>query len=155
MSDSLTPSERAALSNWSLYGQKSDPPNRRVQASEFNAKPFVTPIISSWNQPVPGAEVPKLLNGFDAPEMEDKWIVYADGPDEQGQATVHMLRSWTGFKMMELKLQVPEDEGDAHIVEIIWESSQERYRDQNEEGAKAVAMEVCRWCLNVVWPEWT
>lgn len=153
MTDNLTPNEREALFHWSLYGQKSDPTTHRVQASECNAKPFVTPIASPWNQPVPSAEVPKLLNGFAAREMEDKWIVYADGPDEQGRATVHMLRSWTGHKMAELKLQVPDDEGDAHFVEIVWESSQERYRNQTEEGAKAMAREVCRWCLNVTLPE--
>ena len=150
MNDKLTTNEREALFHWSLYGRKSDPTTRRVQASECNPKPFATPLISPWNQQVPRADLPKLLTGFAAQEMEDKWIVFADGPDKQGRATVHMLRSWTRHKMVELKLQVPDDEGDAHIVEIVWESSQERYRDQTEEGAKAMAREVCRWCLNVV-----
>ena len=151
MTDGLTPSEREAQSYWCTYGQKPTPVTRRIQASEFNTKPFVTPIISSWVQPVPSAKLPKLLIGFAAREMEDKWIVYADGLDQHGQATVYNLRSWTGSKMVELKLQVPEDEGDAHIVRIAWESSQERYRYQTEKGAKAMVREVCRRCLNIPW----
>ena len=44
--------------------------------------------------------------------MEDKWFVYADGLDAQGDAVVHMFRSWTGYKMAELKIKAPLDEND-------------------------------------------
>lgn len=96
----------------------------------------------------------KLLNGFMAQEMEDKWIVYSEGPDTNGRAVVYMCRSWTGHTMIELELQIPSDGevGDARFVEIVWESSQERYRGQTEEGAKGLAKEVCRWCMDVILP---
>ena len=87
--------------------------------------------------------------------MEDKWFVYADGPDAQGNAVVHMFRSWTGYKMVELKIKVPLDddgefeEEDSKVTEITWESSKERHRDQTEEGAKSMAREVCNWVLDV------
>ena len=90
--------------------------------------------------------------------MEDKWFVYADGPDAQGQAVVHMFRSWTGRKMVEVKVQVPVDkeggfvDADSSITEITWESNQERYRDQTKEGAKSMVKEVCNWCMNVSLP---
>lgn len=29
---------------------------------------------------------------------EDKWFVYADGPDAEGHIRLHMHRSWTGKK---------------------------------------------------------
>jgi hypothetical protein len=29
---------------------------------------------------------------------EDKWFVYADGPDPEGHIRLHMHRSWTGKK---------------------------------------------------------
>ena len=154
MSDNLTPNEGAALCHWSLFGQKSIPPTHRVQASDCRAKPFLKPIISPWNQTVPRTDVTKLLNGFMAQQMEDKWIVYAEGPDTNGRATVYMCRSWTGHTIVELKLQMPSEgeDGDARFVEIVWESSEERYRGQTEEGAKGLAKEVCRWCLDVTLP---
>ena len=42
--------------------------------------------------------------------MEDKWFVYVDGSDAQGNAVVHMFRSWTENKMAELKIHVPLDD---------------------------------------------
>ena len=107
---------------------------------------------------VPRDEISKVLNGFRAEAMEDKWVVYADGPDAQGRAVIHMCRSWTGHKMLELKLQLPTEDdgpfvdGDAWFTEIIWESSQERYRNQTEAGAKELAKQVCEWCIDVSLP---
>lgn len=154
MSNTLTPDESAALGHWSLFGQKSVPATHRVQASDCKTKPFLKPVTSPWHQIVPRTEVTKLLNGFMAQEMEDKWIVYAEGPDTNGRAVVYMCRSWTRHMMIELKLQMPSDggDGDAHFVEIVWESSQERYRGQTKEGAKGLAKEVCRWCMDVTLP---
>ena len=158
MADELTPNERAALGHWSTFGQKGEPPKSRVLSSECKAKPFVAPITSPWNQMVPRDEISKVLNGFRAEAMEDKWVVYADGPDAQGRAVVHMCRSWTGHKILELKFQLPTEDdgpfvdGDAWITEIIWESSQERYRNQTEAGAKELAKQVCKWCMDVCLP---
>ena len=59
--------------------------------------------------------------------MEDKWVMYAEGPDVNGRTVVYMCHSWTGHMMVELRLQMPSDENgyDALIVEIVWESNQE------------------------------
>lgn len=59
--------------------------------------------------------------------------------------------------MLKLELTVPvgkDVEGgvDARFTEIVWESSLNRYRDQTEEGAKELAREVCRWCMDVELP---
>jgi hypothetical protein len=42
--------------------------------------------------------------------MEDKWFVYADGPDDAGHARLHLHRSWTGSKVVELEIRTTGDE---------------------------------------------
>ena len=155
MANDLNSGEKNALLHWSLFGQKGEPSNRRVSSPEWKQTPFETPVTSKWDTTISHTELPKLLNGFKPRAMEDKWFVYADGPDAQGNAMVHMFRSWTGHRMAELKIKVPlnEDgefeEGDAKVTEITWESNQKRYTNQTEAGAKSMAEEVCRWVLDV------
>lgn len=90
--------------------------------------------------------------------MDDKWFVWADGPDAQGRAVVHMFRSWTGHKMAEVRLQIPVDgegrltEADSHFTEIIWESASDRHAGVTEEGAKVMVKIVCKWCMNASLP---
>jgi len=156
MAENLTPNEFDALRHWSEFGQKGEPSTHRVQSTELRGiSGFLTPVVSTWDVPIPHAEFSKLINGFRPRAMEDKWLVYADGPDAQGNAFVYMARSWTGHKMAELKIKVPVDEDgefaeeDSKITEITWESNPERRKNQTEEGAKAMAREVCNWVLDV------
>jgi hypothetical protein len=156
---SLNPEEKAALQHWSVYGQRGEqqPGARRATAIDWQTKPFSKPVTSTWNATVPSTAITKLLNGFLPEEMEDKWFVYAEGPDELdegGTARVHMYRSWTGFKTVELKMRlsvdlVEKDAADAQITEIIWESDDDRLRHPTEEGSKRMAVEVCRWVMGV------
>lgn len=81
---------REALFHWSLYGAKAQPSTQRVDGKEFTrTKPFSKPIVSPWEATISQNDIPKLLNGFKPADMDDKWIVYADGPDEKGDAVVH------------------------------------------------------------------
>ena len=81
--------------------------------------------------------------------------MYADGPDAQEDAVVHMFRSWTGDKMAELKIKVPLDEEgefvetDSRITEITREASLGGRRNWSQEEAKAMAREVCNWIMDV------
>ena len=91
----------------------------------------------------------------DLTPSEDKWFIYADGPDHAQQARIHMCRSWTGFEMMELLVDAGydgygSDGGGARIVSISWENDEgRRMRDQNAAFSKEVAREVCDWVLGV------
>ncbi|CAI6338196.1 unnamed protein product [Periconia digitata] len=154
----LTSDERESLLHHSVYGRKGERPTERFNPIEGWEKHAMTkPITSEWNQPVPRTELVKLLNGFQPREMEDKWLVYADGPDAQGNASVYMYRSWTHYLNLELKLVINLDENgefaeDNHrFTEIIWESDHERARQQ-EEQAKETAKKVCEWCMDVRLP---
>ena len=66
-----------------------------------------------------------------------------------------MLRSWTGYPMVVLRIQAAVDdagtatEAAGEITELVWESSPERYRNQTEKGAKDLLREVCKWVLRV------
>jgi hypothetical protein len=155
MEQPLNSDEFSALRHWSLFGQKGEPSIRRVKGNDWGEpSSFQIPVTSAWNVLIPHTELSKLINGFQPRAMEDKWFVYADGPDIRGNAVVHMFRSWTGHKMAELKIHVPLDENgkvteeNSKITEITWESDPERHRNQTEEGAKTMAREVCNWVLD-------
>jgi hypothetical protein len=155
MAPKLTPDEFSVLDHFVRFGHKGEPSTRRVLSSARETSRFETPVTSTCNIPIPHTDLPKLINGFVPREMEDKWFIYADGPDTQGIAVVHMFRSWTGYKMAELKIKAPLDEDgefveeDSKITEITWESNQERYRGQTEEAAEVMVREVCNWVLDV------
>jgi hypothetical protein len=115
----------------------------------------------------------RLLQGDFPQEMEDKWFVYADGPDGpdgSGAFVVNLHRSWTGFKVVELRGMVEtitttgEEEKDgrvdgqvdgqvgkrvAYISEIVWELDPKVVRDPTEERAKSTARDVCEFVLGV------
>lgn len=154
----LNSDEFNALRHWAEFGQRGEPATKRVTAENWKTHPFEKPVTAKWNQSIPRAELPKLLHGFQPTAMEDKWFVYADGPDTQGNAILHMYRSWTGFKMAEVKLVIELDEDgklaekDAFFTEITWESDPERLREKTEEEAKTMVKEVCNWCMDVQLP---
>jgi hypothetical protein len=135
--------------HWGLFGQRGQPSKRRIQPSERRVQPFQKPLTSPWDIKVPVTDLNKLLNGFIPRQMEDKWFMYADGPDAEGCAMLHMFRSWTGAKMVELEIRLAvEEDGDvidATITRMVWESAQ----IENEERAKYFAKEASNWVLGV------
>ncbi|CEN60232.1 hypothetical protein ASPCAL02673 [Aspergillus calidoustus] len=145
------------------------PASRRTVASDWGIKPFRKPATTPWKVPIPVHAMPRLLQGDFPQEMEDKWFVYADGPDGpdgSGAFVVHLHRSWTGFKVVELRGMVEaitttgEEEKDgkvdgqvgkrvAYISEIVWELDPKVVLDTTEERAKSTARDVCEFVLGV------
>ncbi|KAF2401799.1 hypothetical protein EJ06DRAFT_555442 [Trichodelitschia bisporula] len=155
MAHQLSTSEIAALRHWSEFGQPGEPSPRRIQATDWKTTGFRKPIKSPWNQSVPHEQLPKLINGFRPREMEDKWFIYTDGPDDRGRALIHMARSWTGHKMAEIEMYVPVGPSELAagvlpvMTSITWESNEECIRGNNEQRAKDTALRVCSWILCV------
>lgn len=133
-------------------------------ASEWGTEEFVTPATSPWDVKLTGEKVERLRLGFKPMAMEDKWFVFADGDEVDGQEgkagemRVHFFRSWTGMKIFELVVELDEskerkdgkgDERGGKIKELRWESSPEMVGDEGEEGAKEMVTEVCRWVLDI------
>jgi hypothetical protein len=158
MAEKLTSPELSALKHHAEFGQMGEPTERRVTASEWKTKQFKKPITSSWNVAIPPEELPKLLDGFCPQAMEDKWFVYADGPDAQGRAILHMFRSWTGYKVVQIAIEVPVEDGGViaggrpRITGITWESSEDVVAGNDEQTAKEYALGVCNWVLGVKLP---
>ena len=156
MADKLNANEVAAIRHWSLFGQKGTSPAQRVTSSDKTTKPFEKPATAAWDQPIPHSELPRLTLGFLPGAMEDKWFVYADGPDPQGNGILHMHRSWTGYKEIEatFRFELDEDgksaEKDARFTTISWETSKKVVLE--EEEAKNTAKEVCNWCMGIKLP---
>jgi len=72
--------------------------------------------------------------------MEDKWFIYADGPDVSGSATINFHRSWTGLKVAEVDIQIKcgkdDNEGlwTGQIVALtIEKDSTPNYEDGNDD----------------------
>ncbi|KAL2866200.1 uncharacterized protein BJX67DRAFT_355965, partial [Aspergillus lucknowensis] len=92
--------------------------------------------------------------------MDEKWFVCADGPDAAGDARLHLYRSWSGYKLAEVKIKVSlsvDDDGnivpgDARMIGLIWEGNKKRFREQSEQAAKTMVLEVCRFILGVRLP---
>lgn len=101
------------------------------------------------------ADVTKILNGFHPRDMEERWLILSDGPDDMCNIVSHLYRSWTGYEMYRLKITAPRfgsssaraaetGEGDdvhqARVKEIIWES-----RGDNDYGGWKVGESQAKW----------
>ncbi|KAH6843242.1 hypothetical protein B0I37DRAFT_384037 [Chaetomium sp. MPI-CAGE-AT-0009] len=86
---------------------------------------------------------------------EDKWFIYADGPDHNQEVRLHAHRSWSGIKAIELHIDAGfdgygKDGKGAKITAITWESDPEKgAKDSDAKVYIEFAREVCSWVLNV------
>ncbi|KAK7192333.1 hypothetical protein DPSP01_004921 [Paraphaeosphaeria sporulosa] len=143
--------DTARIMHWSIYGRPGAPSTTRATASSWKHKPFSKPVTRPWSHVIPSSELPKLLNGFIPNQMEDKWFVYTDGPDAQGNAAVRFFRSWTGYAMVSAKLVMSMDgegrakEEDARFTELTWETDKEMYNGDMD--APGTVLGVAQWCM--------
>ncbi|KAK3215745.1 hypothetical protein GRF29_8g923973 [Pseudopithomyces chartarum] len=115
-----------------------DPPLRHAHHA-LPPSPHVRTV--PWNVFLTPSQVYTLILGFRPLEMQDKWFVYAEGPDHSGKCKVHFHRSWTGLKMAELFMVVDlKGEGAGKIVGIKWDGSEETNGMMEEEVKYMVEM---------------
>jgi hypothetical protein len=144
----LTGDERHAPEHSSTHGVQATLPKERVTASCWNTTPFIAPVTSAWDIRLESEQTQTLMIGLCPRAMEDRWFVYAQGPDADGRISVNMHLSWTGTKALQLEIMAGEK---PHITHIIWESDTEAIKAavEGEIWAKRTAMEVCRFVLGV------
>jgi hypothetical protein len=150
----LTPQQRAALTHWSTFGRPGEPggsgherwvPNEREREQLHG---FAAPeSTTGWGDVFDVEQTATLLRGLPWREMEDKWVVYSDGPSADGVATVHLHRSWTGFEIVRVELRVTAD--GSRITGATWETSTEIVKQPGEAFARSTFLEVCRWVLRM------
>ena len=140
-----------------LFGRHGHLQALRSTGHSWQRKPFKRPCHLKWRIPLSTAHLLRLIHGFRPVEMEDKWFIYADGPDVRGDATLHFHRGWTGDKVAQLEIKVSwGDDGAAEewtgeIVELVMEGEVEEAADDDtvEEMTKFQVLEACRWVLGV------
>jgi hypothetical protein len=153
--ENITPQQAKAIAHLADFGRIGNPSPTRVVASVSKLKPFKKPQHSAWSLPIPAYQLGKLLSSF-SPEAgkDDKWYIYADGPDADGHAALHMNSS-TGEPWFKLDIKTTGDEEDeneawnAEITAITWETHEDRVRHPSEEMAKFRVLEACNWVLGV------
>ena len=118
-----------------------------MQTSSFPDSVRVQTV--SWNVFLAPEQVFNLVMGFKPKQMEDKWFIYAEGPDQSGKLKVHFHRSWTGLKIAELFILVDlKGLGAGKIVGIKFNGS-EQTNGMDEEEAKYMVSTTCAWVLGV------
>ncbi|PSN65096.1 hypothetical protein BS50DRAFT_622398 [Corynespora cassiicola Philippines] len=124
----------------------------RVVASDMQTTAF--PSSSSvrtvaWNVFLKPEQVYSLVMGFRPRQMEDKWFIYSEGPDNSGKLKVHFHRSWTGMKIAELFVLIDlKGLGAGKIVGIKWNGTDEA-NGLEEDEAKYMIETTCSWVLGV------
>jgi hypothetical protein len=74
-------------------------------------------VTVPWRVPLTQQQLSRLLEGFIPNDMDDKWLVRVLPPDTSDSstpvhhATVWFLRSWTGFMVAELAIEIYNSSG--------------------------------------------
>ncbi|ROW14395.1 hypothetical protein VPNG_03975 [Cytospora leucostoma] len=104
-----------------------------------SAKPMKEPLTAPWGLPISDADVEKLKVGFRSRDMEDRWDILIEDPDEKGNVSIHILRSWLQEDCYILHI-VPkpsnEDGGTAKIESITWEGNKGGLQCNTEQAKK-------------------
>jgi hypothetical protein len=126
--------------------------SQRVVASDMRTTPFpASPLVRTiaWNVFLTPEQAYSLVMGFLPREMEDKWFIYSEGPDNSGKLKVHFHRSWTGMKIAELFVLIDlKGEGAGKIVGIKWDGS-DQTNGLDQEEVKYMVSTACAFVLEV------
>ena len=116
-----------------------------MQTSSFPNSSRINTVV--WDVFLTPEQVFSLVMGFKPSQMEDKWFIYSEGPDNSGKLKVHFHRSWTGLKIAELFVLIDlKGLGAGKIVGIKWNGS-EQTNGMSEEEAKYMISTTCAWVL--------
>ncbi|KAF2875859.1 hypothetical protein BDV95DRAFT_615802 [Massariosphaeria phaeospora] len=147
----------------------STPPRARALPSTLPTTSFPSPSphihTVPWHLPLTPSQIHTLILGFAPQSMDDKWFIYAEGPDRSGKLKVHFHRSWTGLKIAELFVVVDMEGGvegekggeegrgkgkggGGRIVGVKWNGGEETNGLEREE-ARYMVRTTCRWVLGV------
>ncbi|KAI1442279.1 hypothetical protein F5Y02DRAFT_263629 [Annulohypoxylon stygium] len=89
-------------------------------------KPMKEPLTAPWGIPISDTDVEKLKVGLKSKSMDDKWDMLVEDPDENGNISIHILRSWLQEECYILHI-VPkpsnDDGGGAKVQSITWEGN--------------------------------
>ncbi|KAI1468750.1 uncharacterized protein F4812DRAFT_345096 [Daldinia caldariorum] len=111
--------------------------------------PMKKPLTAAWGLPISDADLAKLKVGLRPRDMDDKWEILIEDPDENGNVSIHITRSWLQEECYILHI-VPRsnDEGEsARIESITWEGNKGGLQCEAEQAEKEAVM-LCRGHLH-------
>lgn len=102
-------------------------------------KPMKAPLTAAWDVPLSDADVAKIKAGFRSRNMDDKWDLLIEEPDENGNISLHIIRNWLQEDCYILHI-VPkpsnDDGGRAKIQAITWEGNKGGLQCSTEQAKK-------------------
>lgn len=124
--------------------------NKRATATSLPTTPFSpSPKIAPWTLYLPPAQVRALYMGHIPCSMEDKHLVYSEGPDPMGKLKVHFHHAWSGIKVAELFVVMDiKGEGAGKIVGVKWDDRNGSSRTTSDE-AKFLVRTIMHATLNI------
>ncbi|KAH7129608.1 hypothetical protein B0J13DRAFT_139700 [Dactylonectria estremocensis] len=102
-------------------------------------KTMKEPLTAPWGLPISDADVEKLKVGFKSRSMDDKWDMLIEDPDENGNISLHILRSWLQEECYILYIVPKPSNGDgvsAKIQSITWEGNKAGLQCDAEQAKK-------------------
>lgn len=101
--------------------------------------PMKKPLTAPWGLPISDADLEKLKFGLQSRNMDDKWNILIEDPDENGNISIHILRSWLQEECYILHI-VPKPSDDdgrrANIQSITWEGNKSGLECDAEQAKK-------------------
>lgn len=104
-------------------------------------------LTASWDLPISDADAEKLEAGVKSRDMDDKWDMLIEDPDENDNISLHIIRSWLRQECYTLHI-VPrlnsDTSGSAKIQSITWEGNKGGLQCDAEQAKKeAVILSRC------------
>lgn len=106
-----------------MHFAKKIPRHVHIMADDAT-KPMQNPATAPWNLSITDADFKKLQAGFKPQQMEDRWVISAADPDQAGNLSIRLSRSWTGHDYYVLVLAAKSDGKSVEIKTITWEQNQ-------------------------------
>jgi hypothetical protein len=122
--------------------------------------PFETPpATAQWDRTITHEDYNKILQGHQPQQMEDKWTIVTDVPeDAQGNTVVHVYFGWKRREELSFEIAAgdtskPEAKDWATIVKISWKVEHPGGLMTSENEAKATAVGLCNGLLGCTMEE--
>lgn len=145
------------IEHWGLFGRRGHrQPIRATKHSWSNVEDWDRePVTEPWGLEVSPQNLLALLHGFVPVEMEDKLVVYAEGPvvvsETEAEASVNFQSGWRGYKHASIALDIDFSSGvwQGTIKEITYVPAGDMSVDDAGEFARFFVLEACNWVLVV------
>ncbi|KAF2704831.1 hypothetical protein K504DRAFT_416081 [Pleomassaria siparia CBS 279.74] len=114
--------------------------------------PIAHPVTTPWDIPISYTDYNEIMKGFEPESMEDKWLCRTDKPNAQGNAFLHLYRSWTQEEQLCLTIKTGDISDTkandwAKITTISWDTGEEGTEPTVEEEAKQMALNLCKYLV--------